>query len=452
MNEKMPRTPFSIPLSGSAKETKLRLRNIIQWRKRRPPLPFFILMAAVCVLCGNLVSCQMAEAEGPEAEVWMDYFDGEEMPWDKIAATQLEEYPGVTFRWTSDQVTASDETSETTLIDGMPVWNVFLCDLNGDGKREFCATVSWGSGVVDNHIEIYDYAARQLYLLWDRMEYDYALSLEDGQLRVSCWDYQGGPPSQGEPISTGGLALSSDSAQEGEWFIAQPAPEEPPPDSSSSSQTSAQDEPDSAAAFLAFDSNQDGILQIGEFPVPTLDMFLGAVTLREPPVDTDISYQNVYRAMAQKAVGDIIELEPNDPMLVLPAMDVLGWYEDEDAHDNYVVMLYRYLYYDIGLKPEQLPDLDVSQVRSGAMANLALITMGKDGQLIELQETLDGADNRERIRGFCGPLKGLAQKLVADEPLSIAEQPYFLIMPQQKELLSCYLHYIQFQFEVQQGG
>lgn len=86
------------------------------------------------------------------------------------------------------------------------------------------------------------------------------------------------------------------------------------------------------------------------------------------------------------------------------------------------------------------------------MANLALITMGKDGQLIELQETLDGADNRERIRGFCGPLKGLAQKLVADEPLSIAEQPYFLIMPQQKELLSCYLHYIQFQFEVQQGG
>ena len=223
MNEKMPRTPLSTQLSGSARETEIRIRNIFSGPKKRPPLPFLILMFSICIFCGNLVSCQVKEAEGPEAEVWVDYFDAEEMPWDETAELRLEEYPGVTFRWTTSGVTAKGEAGTTVLIGGMPVWNVFLCDLNGDGKRELCATSSFGSGIVDNHIEVYDYAAGQWYILWDRMEYDYALSLEDGQLRVSQWEYQGGPPSQGEPLSTGGLTLSSDSTREGEWFIAQPA-------------------------------------------------------------------------------------------------------------------------------------------------------------------------------------------------------------------------------------
>ena len=33
MNEKMPRTPFSTPLSGSAKETEIRIRNIFSGPK-----------------------------------------------------------------------------------------------------------------------------------------------------------------------------------------------------------------------------------------------------------------------------------------------------------------------------------------------------------------------------------------------------------------------------------
>ena len=67
MNEKMPRTPFSTPLSGSARETEIRLRNIFSGPKKRPPLPFLILMFSVCIFCGNLVSCQMAEAEAPDS-------------------------------------------------------------------------------------------------------------------------------------------------------------------------------------------------------------------------------------------------------------------------------------------------------------------------------------------------------------------------------------------------
>ena len=56
MNEKMPRTPFSTPLSGSAKETEMRIRNIMSGPKKRPPLPFLILVFSVCIFCGNLVS------------------------------------------------------------------------------------------------------------------------------------------------------------------------------------------------------------------------------------------------------------------------------------------------------------------------------------------------------------------------------------------------------------
>ena len=65
MNQQMPRTPFSTHLSGSARETEIRLRNIFSGPKKRPPLPFLILMFSVCIFCGNLVSCQMAEPDAP---------------------------------------------------------------------------------------------------------------------------------------------------------------------------------------------------------------------------------------------------------------------------------------------------------------------------------------------------------------------------------------------------
>ena len=211
----MPRTPFSTPLSGSAREVELRLKNIFSGPKKRPPALFLALVFAMCLFCGNLVSCQVKGA-APEAEAWVDYSSTGEMPWDESAGIELPEYPGVTFRWTPYGVTAGDETGETALIGGMPVWNVFLCDLNGDGKRELCATVSFGSGIIDDHIEVYDYAAGQRYLLWDRGEYDYTLSLEDGQLQVSQWEYLGGYPDQGEPVSVGRLALGADDSREGD--------------------------------------------------------------------------------------------------------------------------------------------------------------------------------------------------------------------------------------------
>ncbi len=63
MKENIPRTPFSTPLSGSARETEIRIRNIMSGPKKRPPLPFLILVFSLCIFCGNIVSCQVKEAE-----------------------------------------------------------------------------------------------------------------------------------------------------------------------------------------------------------------------------------------------------------------------------------------------------------------------------------------------------------------------------------------------------
>ena len=55
-----PHTPFSTPLSGSAKETQTRIRNIFQFQKKRPPVLVLTLAAALVLSCGGLVSCQSA--------------------------------------------------------------------------------------------------------------------------------------------------------------------------------------------------------------------------------------------------------------------------------------------------------------------------------------------------------------------------------------------------------
>ena len=69
MKNNIPRTPFSTALSGSAKETELRLKNIFSGPKKRPPLPLLALMFSACLLCGNLVSCRNAGRTAPDNTV-----------------------------------------------------------------------------------------------------------------------------------------------------------------------------------------------------------------------------------------------------------------------------------------------------------------------------------------------------------------------------------------------
>lgn len=55
---KIPNTPFSTRLSGSAKEIELRLRSIFRWKKQDPPAVLVVLIAAMVLSCFGLVSCQ----------------------------------------------------------------------------------------------------------------------------------------------------------------------------------------------------------------------------------------------------------------------------------------------------------------------------------------------------------------------------------------------------------
>ena len=74
MNNKMPRTPFSTGLSGSARETEIRLRNIFAGPKRRPPVLLMVLTVVLILLCGNLVAFRALPAE-PTLVMETQYYD-----------------------------------------------------------------------------------------------------------------------------------------------------------------------------------------------------------------------------------------------------------------------------------------------------------------------------------------------------------------------------------------
>ena len=63
--EKLPKTYLCTPLSGSARETALRLRNLFQGKRERPNCPLLILSGLILLLFGSLVSCQAQAAPAP---------------------------------------------------------------------------------------------------------------------------------------------------------------------------------------------------------------------------------------------------------------------------------------------------------------------------------------------------------------------------------------------------
>ena len=81
------------------------------------------------------------------------------MVWDDVREYDLEEFPETTFRWSAEQLEAVKGSEITPLYNGMPIWSVYFCDLTGDGKPELCSTLSIGSGIVNDQILVYDYAA-----------------------------------------------------------------------------------------------------------------------------------------------------------------------------------------------------------------------------------------------------------------------------------------------------
>lgn len=184
---------LAIPLAFGAGDPKGRIRNLARWK--RPAL--WTLLAAV-VLCVVLAVCLLTnpvpreEKEVPvfsEAQLWFDEYESDAFSWDGMREINLDAFPGVTFRWLPGQVTAVTDEETMPLYSGMPIWSVYFADLTGDGLPELCSTVSYGSGIVDDRVIIYDYAGGASYTLENRGEYDYVLSLENGKLWVTQYAY-----------------------------------------------------------------------------------------------------------------------------------------------------------------------------------------------------------------------------------------------------------------------
>lgn len=123
------------------------------------------------------------ESAAPAVTRWFDYtVPFTEVNWDEELVLELPQFPDVTFCATQNQITAQGWKSEErvlSLITGMPIWNAYFCDLTGDGLPELCATCSWGSGMIDIRVVVYDYANGASYILQDRGRYDYCLRYEE---------------------------------------------------------------------------------------------------------------------------------------------------------------------------------------------------------------------------------------------------------------------------------
>lgn len=169
-----------------------------------------------------------------ETEITICWYDPDlgDSPDDFPDTASLPEFPGVTFTFSSKtnglgDVICAIETGDTEpreLIWGMPIENIYFTDLNGDGKRELCATVLYGSGLIDSRICVYDYANSTAYELSDRGQTDYALFHHYGLMVKETPTEKGSD----RPIRTVRLVLTDAGLMIADPVSTETKPEDPP--------------------------------------------------------------------------------------------------------------------------------------------------------------------------------------------------------------------------------
>ncbi len=103
---------------------------------------------------------------------------------------EMEEFEDVIFGWEGGALYTDADNGHQfrTGIYALPGC-IYLCDLNGDGRRELCASISIGSGIVSNFIYVLDYYNDRAYMLDDRGERDYFLEKKDGELYLLSYKF-----------------------------------------------------------------------------------------------------------------------------------------------------------------------------------------------------------------------------------------------------------------------
>ncbi len=196
------RTIAACPLAFGEVGVKVRVKSVLNYKK-----PAFWIIVIAVISCIIVAICFLTNPktvgsaeknstteQGALVTKWFDYLEApDEMNWDGGLEINIPEFPNVTFRWYPEKMEAITEKEiiPLPLYTGMPIWNAYFCDLTGDGLPELCSSLSFGSGIIDERIIIYDYANGVSYELEDRGTFDYILRLNDsdGQLYVDKKSY-----------------------------------------------------------------------------------------------------------------------------------------------------------------------------------------------------------------------------------------------------------------------
>lgn len=89
MKQKIPKTPFATRLSGSTKETELRIRSIFLWKKKRPPLGALLVIIVMIIGAGSLVGFAPVTVESQVGQ--QEHIDYSEMILPEFYVTSLDD-------------------------------------------------------------------------------------------------------------------------------------------------------------------------------------------------------------------------------------------------------------------------------------------------------------------------------------------------------------------------
>lgn len=169
-----------------------------------------ILFPLSVLLAISMTGCKEKSSSNNEAfpqnYIWCFYDRCKSDAWDETNEQDLpRNMPDSKFKWTDSDFTKIKDNYKTSILDrSRQIWNLFITDLNGDGKPEFCMSRSVGSGICDDNVEIFDYSNNKKYSVWDRTVYDYRLSIQDEKLIITRTNY---PHSSDDEGLTGSISI-----------------------------------------------------------------------------------------------------------------------------------------------------------------------------------------------------------------------------------------------------